>query len=316
MSRYLLKRLGYLAVVLFMLSLVVFTIIYLIPGDPALVLLGDGATPEAVEQLRSDMGLNEPIYTQYGVWLSNLLRGDLGTSYFLKQPVADSIFERLAPTLSIAVLAEIIAILIAVPLGILAARRRGSAADQSVRVFTLFGMTVPSFLLGLFMMLLFAVQLKWLPVSGYKPLSAGLWLHLKYLIMPALALGFIHAALLAKITRATMIEVLSESFIRTARSKGLKERRVIYWHALRNAFIPILTIVGQSFGSLIAGAAVVESIFNIPGLGQLLVNSVQRRDYTVIQGVVLFVAFLTVMINLLVDLLYAYIDPRIRYNRS
>lgn len=316
MSRYLIKRLGYLAIVLFMLSLVVFTIIYLIPGDPALVLLGDGATPEAVEQLRSDMGLNEPIYTQYGIWLSNLLRGDLGTSYFLKQPVSDSIFERLAPTLSIAVLAEIIAILIAVPLGILAARRRASVADQSVRLFTLFGMTVPSFLLGLFMMLLFAVQLKWLPVSGYKPLSAGLWMHLKYLIMPALALGFIHAALLAKITRATMIEVLSESFIRTARSKGLKERRVIYWHALRNAFIPILTIVGQSFGSLIAGAAVVESIFNIPGLGQLLVNSVQRRDYTVIQGVVLFVAFLTVMINLLVDLLYAYIDPRIRYNRS
>ncbi|RXZ83253.1 ABC transporter permease [Paenibacillaceae bacterium] len=315
MKVYLMKRLVYLLLVLLVLSVVVFAIVYVIPGDPATVLLGDGATPEAVAQLQHDLGLTKPIYEQYGVWISKVVRGDLGTSYFLKAPVAGTILERIGPTLSIAVLAELIAVAIAVPLGIFAARRRASAADRTVRVFTMFGMTVPSFLLGLFMMLLFAVQLKWLPVAGYKSLDSGLLTHLRYIIMPAVALGVIHSAFLTKITRASMLEVLNEGYIKTARAKGVKERRVIYRHTLRNSFIPILTVIGQSFGTLIAGAAVVESIFNIPGLGQLLVNSVQRRDYMIIQGAVLLVAVMTVVINLIVDLLYVAVDPRIRLNK-
>lgn len=309
------KRCFYLLIVLFILSVVVFSIIYLIPGDPALALLGDTATPEMLEALRSDMGLHRSVFEQYGLWIVQLLQGDLGQSYALKQPVWDAIVERLSPTLSIAVLAQGIAIVIAIPLGLFAASRPGTAADRTVRGFTLLGMTVPSFLLGLFMMLLFAVQLKWLPVSGYKPISAGFGLYLKHLIMPSVALGIIHSALLSRITRSAMLEVLGESYIRTARAKGVRESRIVYWHGLRNALMPIVTVIGQSFGALIAGAAVVESIFNIPGLGQLLVNSVQRRDYAVIQGVVLFVATLTVLLNLLVDLLYAVIDPRVRLNR-
>jgi peptide/nickel transport system permease protein len=312
---YLLKRILHLFPVLFILSIVVFFIIYLIPGDPASVMLGDGASPEIVEQLREQMGLNTPLYLQYVHWMSDVLHGNLGNSYFMKKSVTETIIERLGPTLSLAILAEIIAVIIAIPVGIFAAVRHGSATDKTVTAFSLFGITVPGFLLSLFLMLIFSVELKWLPVAGYKPLSAGLWEHLRHLILPAVALGVVHSAFLARITRSSMLEILNAGFIKTARSKGVKERSVIYKHALRNAFIPILTIIGQSFGSLIAGATVTETIFNIPGLGQLLVNSVQRRDYAVIQGAVLFVAFLTVMINLLVDLLYAVIDPRIRLNR-
>ncbi|MCU6794298.1 MULTISPECIES: ABC transporter permease [Paenibacillus] len=315
MAIYLLKRILHLFPVLFILSIVVFFIIYLIPGDPASVMLGDGASPEIVEQLREQMGLNTPLYLQYVHWMSDVLHGNLGNSYFMKKSVTETIIERLGPTLSLAILAEIIAVIIAIPVGIFAAVRHGSAADKTVTAFSLFGITVPGFLLSLFLMLIFSVELKWLPVAGYKPLSAGLWEHLRHLILPAVALGVVHSAFLARITRSSMLEILNAGFIKTARSKGVKERSVIYKHALRNAFIPILTIIGQSFGSLIAGATVTETIFNIPGLGQLLVNSVQRRDYAVIQGAVLFVAFLTVMINLLVDLLYAVIDPRIRLNR-
>ncbi|MEK3724659.1 ABC transporter permease [Paenibacillus sp. FSL H8-0034] len=315
MAIYLLKRILHLFPVLFILSIVVFFIIYLIPGDPASVMLGDGASPEIVEQLREQMGLNTPLYLQYVHWMSDVFHGNLGNSYFMKKSVTETIIERLGPTLSLAILAEIIAVMIAIPVGIFAAVRHGSAADKTVTAFSLFGITVPGFLLSLFLMLIFSVELKWLPVAGYKPLSAGLWEHLRHLILPAVALGVVHSAFLARITRSSMLEILNAGFIKTARSKGVKERSVIYKHALRNAFIPILTIIGQSFGSLIAGATVTETIFNIPGLGQLLVNSVQRRDYAVIQGAVLFVAFLTVMINLLVDLLYAVIDPRIRLNR-
>jgi len=315
MLAFIARRFFYLAIVLFVLSVVVFSIIYLIPGDPAVALLGDNATPEMLEKLRREMGLNRPVIGQYLTWMSQVLRGDLGESYAMKEPVLEVILERLPPTLSIAVIAEIIAIGIAVPLGVFAASRPGTASDRAARGFTLFGMTVPSFLLGLFLMLLFAVRLKWFPVSGYKPLNAGLWAHLRHLVLPAGALGLIQSALLARITRSAMLEVLNESYVRTARAKGAKEAKVIYWHALRNALMPIITVVGTSFGALVAGAVVVESIFNIPGLGHLLVSSVQRRDYALIQGTVLFVAFMTVIINLLVDLLYAVVDPRVRLNR-
>ncbi|THF82221.1 ABC transporter permease [Cohnella fermenti] len=312
MAFYIARRLLATIPVLFVLSVIVFLIIYLIPGDPAAVMLGDGASPETIEALREQMGLNLPLLQQYGRWIGHALQGNLGDSLFMRQSVRAALAEHLGPTLSLAVLAELIAVVIALPLGIRAASRRGEAADKALTGFSLFGITVPGFVLSMFTVLLFSVQLKWLPVSGYKPLSAGLWTHLQYLILPALSLGIVQAALLARVVRSSMLDVLNESFVKTALAKGVGERGIVYRHVLHNSWLPILTVVGGSFGTLIAGAAVIESIFNIPGMGQLLVNSVQRRDYSVIQGVVLFVAFAYVLVNLVVDLLYAIVDPRVR----
>lgn len=309
---YITRRLLAMIPVLFVLSVIVFLIIYLIPGDPAAVMLGDGASPETIEALREQMGLNLPLLPQYLRWIGHTLQGELGDSFFMRQPVRTALAEHLGPTFSLAVLAEIIAIVIAVPFGVRAASRRGELADKALTGFSLFGITVPGFVLSMFTVLLFSVQLKWLPVSGYKPLSDGLITHLKYLILPALSLGIVQAALLARVTRSSMLEVLNEGFVKTALAKGVSEQGIVYRHVLRNALLPILTVIGGSFGALLAGAAVIESIFNIPGMGQLLVNSVQRRDYAVIQGVILFVAFAYVMVNLVVDLLCTIVDPRVR----
>ncbi len=245
-----------------------------------------------------------------------MLQGDFGTSYFMKEQVTHAIAEHVKPTLSLAIFAQIITILIAVPLGIAAANRRGTFADQSIMGVSLLGMSIPSFLLGLFLILLVGVKLGWLPVAGYQPLSSGLWNHIKYLIMPAISLGAIQAALVARMTRTSMLEVLNTNFIKTAQAKGVKKRAIIYKHALRNAFLPILTVIGQTFGVLVAGAVVTETIFNIPGIGQLIINSVERRDYAVIQGVVLFVTLSYVFINLIIDLLYGFVDPRVRLDRD
>lgn len=291
-------------------------IIHLTPGDPASVILGEGATEQQIEALREQLGLNLPVYEQYIHWVTGVFQGDLGASYFMEQSVMQAIIEHLKPTISLALMAEIVALLIAIPIGIAAAKRRGSITDQSLMGLSLFGMSVPSFLLGLFLMLLVGVWLRWLPVAGYQPLSAGLWNHLQYLIMPAIALGGMQAALIARMTRSSMLEVLNTNFIKTARSKGVKERNIVYKHALRNAFLPILTVIGQTFGTLVAGAVVTETIFNIPGIGQLIINSVERRDFAVIQGVVLFVTFAYVFINLIIDLLYGVIDPRVRLERQ
>lgn len=310
------KRILSVIPVLFVVSLVIFFIVHLTPGDPAAAMLGIEASEEQIEALNEELGLNQPIYQQYFHWVSGVLQGDFGESYFMKESVTESIFSHLGPTISLALLAEIIALIIAIPIGIIAAYRRGSFTDQSLMVISLLGMAVPSFLLGLLLMLLFGVQLQWLPVAGYKPLSAGWWNHLQYLILPAIALGAIQAALVARMTRSSMLEVLNKSFIKTARSKGLKERKVVIKHALRNAFLPVLTVIGQSFGTLVTGAVVVETIFNLPGLGQLIINSIERRDFAVIQGVVLFVTLIYVFINLIVDLLYGVIDPRVRFDRK
>ncbi|KMK74980.1 ABC transporter permease [Alkalihalobacillus pseudalcaliphilus] len=316
MASYIVKRLFSLFPVLFVVSIVIFSIIHITPGNPAAMILGQEATQEAIDALSQQMGLHLPVYEQYLNWVMGVFQADLGNSFFMREPVLDLIFNYIQPTLSLSIFAQVIAIMIAIPVGIIAATKRGSWLDQSLMSMTLVGMAIPSFLLGLLLMLVLGVQLQWLPIGGYRPLEQGLFEHLKFLLMPALSLATVQAALIARMTRSSMLEVLNRSFIKTARSKGSKERRVIFGHALRNAFLPVLTVIGQSFGTLLAGAVVTEIIFNIPGIGQLVVNSVERRDYPVIQGTVLFITVSYVFINLLIDLLYGIIDPRVRLGQG
>lgn len=312
MLEYLIKRLLSLIPVLFVVSIAIFLIIHITPGDPASSILGLEATLEEIDQLNELMGFNDPLPVQYANWIGNVMKGDLGDSIFMKQPVSQAIMEHFPPTLSLAILAQIIAIILAIPFGIIAAYKRGSLIDTFLSSVSLLGMAIPGFLLGLFLMLFFSVKLELLPVAGYRPLSMGLGVHLRYLILPAISLGSVQAALITRMTRSSMLDVLYLNYIKTARSKGIKERRVLLKHALKNAALPILTIVGQSFGTLVTGAVVIESLFNIPGIGQLIMNSIVRRDIAVIQGVVLFVTLIYVLVNLIVDLLYGVFDPRIR----
>ncbi len=316
MVLYILKRILSLLPVLFIVSLAIFFVVHLTPGDPASYILGNEATEEQVNELRDQMGLNEPIAEQYIRWLSGVIQGNLGYSYFMKEPVLTTIINHIGPTVSLAILAQIIAIIISIPLGIIAAVKRGTLTDQSVMLLSLIGMAIPSFLLALFLVLIIGVNLGWLPVAGYQPLAKGLWNHLQFLIMPAIALGTIQTALISRMTRSSMLEVLNTDYIKMARSKGTKEIIVICQHAFKNAFLPILTVIGQTFGALVTGAVVTETIFNIPGIGQLIVNSIERRDYTVIQGIVLFATLAYVCINLIIDLLYGFIDPRVRLQKS
>lgn len=316
MKWYLINRILSLIPVLFVVSVVIFSIIHITPGDPAAILLGEEATDQQIQDLREKLGLDRPIVEQYFLWITKALQGDLGISYFMKEPVLHSIFSHLIPTISVAILAGTISLIISIPLGILAAVFRDTGVDRTVMGISLLGMCVPSFLLGLFLILLVGVKLQWLPVAGYRPIEAGLWEHLKYLILPSVSLGAMHAALIARMSRSSLLEVLNMNYIKTARSKGVTEKLVIFRHSLRNAFLPILTVIGQTFGSLIAGAVVTETIFNIPGIGQLIINSVERRDYAVIQGVVLFVTCVYVFINLIVDLMYGVIDPRVRLDKK
>ena len=316
MFGYITKRLLSLIPVLFVVTIAIFLIIHLTPGDPAAAMLGMEATQNEIQALNEELGFNRPIAEQYISWVANVLKGDLGDSIFMKQPVSQAIAEHIGPTFSLAVIAQIIALVLAIPFGIIAAYKRGSIADYTLMGVSLFGMAVPSFLLGLLLMLLIGVKLQWLPVAGYEPLSNGLWSHLQYLILPGISLGTIQAALITRMTRSSMLEVLNLNLVKTARSKGLNEMKVLLKHAFRNAFIPILTVIGQTFGTLVTGAVVVESIFNIPGLGQLILNSISRRDFAVIQGVVLVVTLLYVGINLLIDLLYGAVDPRVRLDRK
>lgn len=316
MLAYIAKRLLSLIPVLFVVTVVTFLLIHIMPGDPATTLLGMDATQEDIDAYNALMGFDRPIVEQYTNWMSDLLRGDLGDSLFLHQPVAQAIAEHIGPTFSLAVLGQAIALLIAIPFGIVAAYKRDSALDHVLRSVSLLGMAMPGFLLALFLMLFVGVKLQWLPIAGYEPLSEGLWAHYKYLILPAVSLGAIQAALIMRMTRSSMLEVLNLNFIKTVRAKGVGETSVLLKHAFRNAFIPVLTVIGQTFGTLVTGAVIVETIFNIPGLGQLVINSIQRRDFAVIQGVVLSVTLLYVLINLIVDLLYGAVDPRVRLDRK
>lgn len=312
MTSYLIKRLLALVPVLGVVAVVVFLLIHLTPGDPAAVILGPEASAAQVDALRAQLGLNDPLYVQFFRWLGGVLQGDLGESLFIRQPVTTVLADALGPTMSLAIMAELLALVVAVPAGIVAARRRGTAVDRAFMGGALLGISVPSFLSGLLLVLVFAVGLGWFPVAGFRPLEDGLGRHLTYLVLPAVALGGLQAALIARTIRSSMLDVLSENYMKTAKAKGLSERVRIYKHALRNAALPVLTVIGQTFGTLIAGAAVVETVFNIPGIGQLVVNSVQRRDFVVIQGVVLLIAVSYVLINLVVDVLYSALDPRLR----
>ncbi|MBW4083647.1 ABC transporter permease [Paenibacillus sp. S150] len=316
MLAYLAKRLLSLIPVLFVVTIVTFLLIHIMPGDPASTLLGLEATKEDVISFNKQMGFDRPIVEQYTEWAINLLRGNLGESLFLHQPVSVAIAEHIGPTFSLAVLAQIIALLLAIPFGIFSAYKRDTMLDHFLRGISLLGMAVPGFLLALFLMLFVGVRLQWLPIAGYEPLSSGLWAHYRYLILPGVSLGAIQAALITRMTRSSMLDILNLNYIKTARSKGIHEAKVLVKHAFRNAFIPVLTVIGQTFGTLVTGAVIVETIFNIPGLGQLVINSIQRRDFAVIQGVVLSVTLIYVLINLIVDLLYGVVDPRVRLDRK
>lgn len=313
MRSFLIRRLFSLIPILLVVGVVSFTLIHLIPGDPAAVILGSDATDDQVRALRQAMGLDQPLPVQMGRWFGRLLVGDLGQSLYMRMPVGEAILERIEPTGMLSLFALVIAVGMGVPFGVWAAARHNTVIDHGLMVIALAGLSIPSFWLGLGMILLFAVKLGILPSSGYVPLSENPLATVKYLLMPAFSLGFSNSAIIARLTRSSMLDVLRQDFIRTARSKGLTERVVIYRHALRNAMIPTLTVIGLVVAGLAGGAVVTETVFTLPGAGRLTVQSVLRRDYPVIQGAVLFSALVYVVVNLVIDMVYAWVDPRVRY---
>jgi len=315
MSKYILRRLIMLLPVLFGISVVVFGFIHLIPGDPVVTILGSEYTQETAEQLERILGLDKPLHIQYGVWLGRALRGSLGNSIFpfggVREagsgiPVLDLIMGRLPTTSVLTGAAMIISIMIGLPGGVITAGTKDSWLDNVARIISVLGISMPIFWFGMLLILVFSLKLRWLPPGGSMD-DVGL----KVMILPSLALGFSQVALVTRMTRSTMLEVLGEDYVRTARAKGLRENAVFLRHALRNALIPVVTVIGLQFGRLLGGAVLTETIFNLPGLGRLLVDSVYRRDYPTIQGCVLFIAFVFVFMNLLVDILYAFLDPRV-----
>jgi peptide/nickel transport system permease protein len=311
--RFVAQRLLATVPVMGVVAVVVFLLLRLSPGDPAAVLAGDAGTPEDIRRIRVALGLDQPVHTQFVIWVGRLLRGDLGTSIISNIPVTRMIAQRVEPTLALAATTIVFAVLVAVPLGVLAAWRHGTWVDRAVMVFSVLGFSVPVFVLGYFWIYGFAVQLKWLPVQGYVSPARGLGPFLQRLILPTLTLSVIYIALIARITRASVLEVLGEDYIRTAYAKGVAERRLLLRHALANAAVPIVTVIGLSVALLIGGVVVTESVFNLPGLGRLTVDAVLARDYPVIQGLILIFSAVYVVLNLLIDLTYTLLDPRIRY---
>ena len=313
MLGYILRRILAVIPVMLLVAVFVFLLLRLTPGDPAAIIAGDMATPAQLERIREAMGLNQPIHVQFITWLGQLLRGDLGTSLISHTPVSGMIADRFGPTLSIALLTILISVPLAVPMGVIAAWKHRSAADYAVMTFSVLGFSVPVFVIGYLLILVFSLKLGWFPVQGFTPISAGLLPFLKNALLPALTLTTIYVALIARMTRANMLEVLGEDYIRTARAKGAPERTVLFRHALRNAAVPILTVIGTGFALLIGGVVVTETVFNIPGIGRLTVDAILARDYPVIQAMILLTSFLYVLVNLLIDLSYSIFDPRIRY---
>lgn len=307
-----LRRLLATIPVMAIVAVIVFSLLYLTPGDPAAVLAGEQATTADIERLRTSLGLDEPYLARFGQWLGGVVQGDLGTSIFSRRPVMDLIVQRLEPTIALSVASLAIAVLIAVPLGVVAAWRSGGIIDRLAMSFAVLGFSLPVFVLSYLLIALISVELKWLPVQGYVPIAYGFGPFARHLVLPAVSLGIVNAALIARITRTTMLEVLHQDYIRTARAKGLPVRRVLVRHALKNAAVPIVTVIGIGFALLISGVVVTETVFNIPGLGRLTVDAILRRDYPVIQGVILVFSATYVIVNLLVDLSYRLFDPRIR----
>jgi peptide/nickel transport system permease protein len=313
MVSYILRRVLATMPVMAIVAFFVFSLLYIAPGDPAAVIAGDQASPADVERIRQSLGLDQPFLVQFWTWLWRILHGDLGTSIFTNLPVSALIAQRIEPTLSLMTITLVLTIVIAVPLGVVAAWKAGSWIDRAIMTFAVFGFSLPVFVVGYVLAYVFALELEWLPVQGYKPLSAGLWPWFENLILPSIALGCVYIALIARITRASMLEVLQQDYIRTARAKGLGQRSILFVHALKNAAVPIVTVIGIGIALLIGGAVVTESVFAIPGLGRLTVDAILRRDYPVIQGIVLMFSFLYTLVNLMVDVTYTLVDPRIRY---
>ena len=313
MGRFLAGRLAATLPVMGVVAVIVFLLLRLAPGDPAAILAGDAASPEQIAAIRARLGLDQPMPEQFATWIGRLLHGDLGTSIISNKPVAALILDRMEPTLALAATTILFAVLVAVPLGVVAAWRHNTWIDRAVMALSVAGFSVPVFVLGYLLIFGFAMNLRWLPVQGYVPIADGVWPFLSRLILPTLTLSVIYIALIARTTRSSVLEVLGEDYIRTARAKGIAEARVLRRHALRNAAIPVISVIGLGIALLISGVVVTESVFNLPGLGRLTVDAVLARDYPVIQGVILLFSALYVLINLAIDLSYLLFDPRIRY---
>jgi peptide/nickel transport system permease protein len=313
MLGYIAQRLAATIPVMLLVAVFVFLMLRLAPGDPAAVIAGDNANAEQIALIRTKLGLDQPIVTQFFIWFGQALRGDFGESFFFKKTVAELISSRIEPTLALSLMTILIAIAVAVPLGVIAAYKHGTLIDKIVMGFSVLGFSVPVFVFGYLLIYVFAIKLNWLPVQGYQRIGDGFWGFLQRLILPSVTLSVIYIALIARMTRTSVLDVMGEDYIRTARAKGQIERIVLFKHALKNAAVPIVTVIGLGIALLIGGVVVTESVFSIPGIGRLTVDAVLARDFPTIQAVILLFSLVYVMINLLVDLVYRVFDPRIRY---
>jgi peptide/nickel transport system permease protein len=313
MTAYILRRLLATLPVMAVVAIFVFFLLRLAPGDPAAIIAGEDATAAQIAAVRSKLGLDQPILQQFVVWIGGMLQGDFGTSIFSNLPVSRLIAQRIEPTLSLMLATLAVAVSLAIPLGVLAAWKARRLVDRLVMSFSVLGFAMPVFLVGYVLIYVFAVKLGWLPVQGYVPIREGLWPWAESLILPSLALGITYMALIARITRASMLEVLAQDYIRTATSKGLTTERVLLLHALKNASVPIVTVIGIGIALLISGVVITETVFNIPGLGRLTVDAVLKRDYPIVQGLIIVFAAAKVLVNLIIDISYVFLDPRIRY---
>jgi peptide/nickel transport system permease protein len=313
MTSYIMRRLVLMIPVLVIVAVIIFGLIHITPGDPAAVMAGEDATASDVEDMRERLGLNEPIHIQFIDWFANALRLDFGDSIFLRQPVTEAMMERVQPTFLLTLYALTLAVMISVPAGVIAAVKRNSPVDRLLMVFSISGAAIPGFFFGIVLILLFAVVLGWLPSGGYVDIDDDPIQHFKLMILPTIALGFSTAGLLSRMVRSTMLDVLKEDYVRTAYAKGLPNRHVVLLHALRNALIPAMTVLGISLAGLLGGSVVIETVFSLPGMGRLVVQSIGRRDFPVIQGVVLITAVIQLFVMLIIDVMYVYVDPRVRY---
>lgn len=313
MIAYLVRRLLATIPVMMVVAVVVFSLIHVAPGDPAAIIAGDNVTPKQIAEIRARLGLDEPLWRQFALWIDNLAHGDLGTSIFSQKPVTELIAQRAEPTIALTTTTLIVAISIAITAGVLAAWKVGTWVDRGVMIVAVMGFSVPVFVVGYGLVYLFSMQLKWLPVQGYAPIADGLVPFIRHLILPSIALGLAYVALIARITRTSMLEVLAEDYIRTADAKGVATRPKLVRHALKNAAVPIATVIGIGVALLIGGVVITESVFNIPGIGRLTVDAILKRDYPIIQGIILVFSAVYVLINLAIDMLYTVLDPRIRY---
>ncbi|UGV27328.1 ABC transporter permease [Rhodopseudomonas boonkerdii] len=313
MLGYLIRRILAAIPVMGVVALFVFLLLRLTPGDPAAIIAGDNATPEQLERIRTSLGLNEPLYTQFFSWVWRLLHGDFGTSLISNVPVLQMVNQRIEPSLSVALSVMLVSICVAIPLGVIAAWKHGTWIDRLVMALSVIGFSVPVFVIGYVLVQIFAIELRWVPVQGFRSITRGFGPFFERMVLPTVALSFVYVALIARMTRAAMLNVLGEDFVRTARAKGINEGSVLFRHALRNAAVPVITVIGTGFALLISGVVVTESVFNLPGIGRLTVDAVLARDFPVIQAMILLTSGVYVCVNLLIDLAYALLDPRIRY---